>query len=73
MPFWGVGVMAVSAVVNFVVSRRLFNGGEETDSVALRADAWHLHRRIYLGGRHAGPTRDMARGIGGAWGEPTLV
>ncbi len=47
MPFWGVGVMAVSAVVNFVVSRRLFKVGGETDSVALRADAWHLRTDVY--------------------------
>jgi cation diffusion facilitator family transporter len=47
MPFWGVGVMAVSAVVNILVSRRLFKVGKETDSVALRADAWHLRTDVY--------------------------
>jgi cation diffusion facilitator family transporter len=47
MPFWGVGVMLVSAIVNTLVSRRLFKVGEETDSVALRADAWHLRTDVY--------------------------
>jgi cation diffusion facilitator family transporter len=47
MPFWGVGVMLVSALVNIFVSRRLFKVGEETDSVALKADAWHLRTDVY--------------------------
>ena len=47
MPFWGVGVMLVSALVNIFVSRRLFKVGKETDSVALRADAWHLRTDVY--------------------------
>jgi cation diffusion facilitator family transporter len=47
MPFWGVGVMLVSALVNIFVSRRLFKVGEATDSVALRADAWHLRTDVY--------------------------
>lgn len=47
MPFWGVGVMLVSAVVNVLVSRRLFKVAEETDSIALRADAWHLRTDVY--------------------------
>lgn len=44
---WGVGVMLVSAVVNIVVSERLFKVGRETDSVALQADAWHLRTDVY--------------------------
>lgn len=44
---WGVGVMLVSAVVNIVVSERLFTVGRETDSVALQADAWHLRTDVY--------------------------
>ena len=48
MPFWGVGVMLVSALVNIFVSRRLFKVSEETDSVAL-ADAWHLRTDVHLG------------------------
>lgn len=47
MPIWGVGVMLVSAIVNTLVSRRLFKVGEETDSVALKADAWHLRTDVY--------------------------
>lgn len=38
----GVIVMAVSAVVNAFVSRRLYKVARETDSVALEADALHL-------------------------------
>jgi cation diffusion facilitator family transporter len=44
---WGVGVMAVSAVVNLFVSSLLFKVGRETQSVALLADAWHLRTDIY--------------------------
>jgi cation diffusion facilitator family transporter len=47
MPVWGVGVMLVSALVNTFVSRRLFRVGKETDSVALRADGWHLRTDVY--------------------------
>lgn len=44
---WGVGVMLVSAVVNLVISQRLFKVGRETDSIALQADAWHLRTDVY--------------------------
>jgi len=44
---WGVLVMLVSAVVNILVSHRLFTVGRETDSVALQADAWHLRTDVY--------------------------
>lgn len=44
---WGVGVMLISTVVNMIVSRRLFKVAEETDSVALKADAWHLRTDVY--------------------------
>ncbi|HWR68754.1 MAG TPA: cation diffusion facilitator family transporter, partial [Desulfomonilia bacterium] len=44
---WGVGVMLFSCVVNIVVSRMLFTVGERTDSVALKADAWHLRTDVY--------------------------
>jgi len=47
MPVWGVGVMLVSAIVNIIVSKRLFTVGKETDSVALKADAWHLRTDVY--------------------------
>ncbi|HQJ09770.1 MAG TPA: cation diffusion facilitator family transporter [Deltaproteobacteria bacterium] len=44
---WGVGVMLFSCFVNILVSRRLFRVGEKTDSVALKADAWHLMTDVY--------------------------
>jgi cation diffusion facilitator family transporter len=47
LPAWGVGVMLVSALVNVFVSKRLFKVGSETDSVALKADAWHLRTDVY--------------------------
>jgi cation diffusion facilitator family transporter len=39
--------MLVSGLVNFLVSRQLFKVGKETDSVALKADAWHLRTDVY--------------------------
>ena len=44
---WGVGVMFFSCLVNLAVSSRLFKVGEKTDSVALKADAWHLMTDVY--------------------------
>jgi cation diffusion facilitator family transporter len=44
---WGVGVMLISALVNILVSWRLFKIGRETESVALLADAWHLRTDVY--------------------------
>ncbi|MBN2746947.1 MAG: cation transporter [Bacteroidales bacterium] len=44
---WGIVVMAVSAAVNFFVSRRLYKVAQETDSVALEADALHLKTDVY--------------------------
>jgi cation diffusion facilitator family transporter len=44
---WGVGVMLLSAVLNFVVSQKLFQIGKEADSIALTADAWHLRTDVY--------------------------
>jgi cation diffusion facilitator family transporter len=43
----GVLIMAVSAVVNLLVSRMLFKVGRETDSMALIADAWHLRTDVW--------------------------
>ncbi|MBN1471542.1 MAG: cation transporter [Syntrophaceae bacterium] len=43
----GVVVMFVSAVINYFVSRRLFQVGKEADSIALEADAWHLRTDVY--------------------------
>jgi cation diffusion facilitator family transporter len=44
---WGVAVMAVSALVNYLVSRHLLNVALMTDSVALEADALHLRTDVY--------------------------
>ncbi|HPS94400.1 MAG TPA: cation diffusion facilitator family transporter, partial [Deltaproteobacteria bacterium] len=44
---WGVGVMLVSCIANILVSERLFAVGNKTDSVALKADAWHLRTDVY--------------------------
>jgi cation diffusion facilitator family transporter len=44
---WGVLIMGVSAGVNLLVSRQLFRVGHETDSIALKADAWHLRTDVY--------------------------
>lgn len=43
----GIGVMALSAVVNIFVSRYLFRVARESDSVALEADAHHLSVDVY--------------------------
>ena len=44
---WGVRVMLFSSVVNYIVSRKLFEAGKEADSIALQADAWHLRTDVY--------------------------
>jgi cation diffusion facilitator family transporter len=43
----GIVVMAVSAIVNFFVSRRLYRIARQTDSIALEADALHLKTDVY--------------------------
>jgi len=40
-------VMAVSALINTIVSRRLYKVARETNSVALEADALHLKTDVY--------------------------
>jgi cation diffusion facilitator family transporter len=44
---WGILVMAVSSFVNMAVSSMLFKIGNATDSVAIKADAWHLRTDVY--------------------------
>jgi cation diffusion facilitator family transporter len=44
---WGVAVMLFSSVVNYIISRKLFQVGKEADSIALQADAWHLRTDVY--------------------------
>jgi len=46
-PGWGVGVMLISCLANWFVSRKLFAVGRATESVALEADAWHLRTDVY--------------------------
>jgi cation diffusion facilitator family transporter len=43
----GIGIMAVSAIVNIFVSNWLMRVGRATDSIALTADAWHLRTDVY--------------------------
>ena len=42
----GIGVMALSSVVNYFVSRRLMATARRTESIALEADAWHLRTDV---------------------------
>ena len=43
----GSAVMIVSAIVNMIVSKRLYKVARETNSVALEADALHLKTDVY--------------------------
>jgi len=43
---WGIAVMGVSAVLNTVVSYKLFRTAKRTDSMALLADAEHLRTDV---------------------------
>ena len=45
--FAGMAVMAISAVVNWVVSARLMTVAKRTESIALESDAWHLRTDVY--------------------------
>jgi cation diffusion facilitator family transporter len=44
---WGIGVMAVSSVVNIVVSRVLFASAKKHSSIAIEADAMHLWTDVF--------------------------
>ncbi len=44
---WGAGVMALSAIINRLVSRKLFRVAKDTASPALAADGWHLRTDVY--------------------------
>ncbi|HOI95897.1 MAG TPA: cation diffusion facilitator family transporter [Syntrophobacter fumaroxidans] len=46
-PGLGAAVMAVSAIVNYFVSRHLYDVAEATDSLALKADALHLRTDVF--------------------------
>lgn len=43
----GIGVMFVSGIINFFVSKTLYKVAKEEDSVALEADALHLKTDVY--------------------------
>lgn len=45
--YLGLVVMSLSAIVNFIVSKRLYKVAKETDSIALEADALHLKTDVY--------------------------
>jgi cation diffusion facilitator family transporter len=45
--YLGIIVMSISAMVNFFISRRLYKVANETDSIALEADALHLKTDVY--------------------------
>jgi cation diffusion facilitator family transporter len=45
--FIGIAVMAVSAIVNWFVSRRLMTVARQSESIALESDAWHLRTDVY--------------------------
>lgn len=45
--YLGIIVMGLSAVINTLVSRRLYKVARETDSIALEADALHLRTDVY--------------------------
>ncbi len=42
----GILVMLISTIVNFFVSKKLFQTAKKTDSIALNADAWHLRTDV---------------------------
>lgn len=44
---WGVAIMFISMAANFFISGYLFKVAGETDSMALKADAWHLRTDFY--------------------------
>jgi cation diffusion facilitator family transporter len=41
-PDWGLWIMGISAILNFIVSRQLFKVSKKSESLALEADALHL-------------------------------
>lgn len=65
-------VMAISAIVNILVSRRLYKVARETRSVALEADALHLKTDVYTSaGVAAGLALILLTGI--KWLDPVIA
>jgi cation diffusion facilitator family transporter len=56
----GFGVMAISAIVNWIVSRKLYKVARSEESVALEADALHLKTDVYT-------SLGVAAGLGILW------
>ncbi len=49
-PIAALSVMALSAIVNLIVSAHLFSVARKTESLALEADGWHLRTDAYSSG-----------------------
>ena len=65
-------VMLISAIVNTIVSRRLYKVARETNSVALEADALHLKTDVYTSlGVAVGLGLIMVTGI--TWLDPVVA
>ena len=65
-------IMIISAIVNIIVSRRLYKVAHETNSVALEADALHLKTDVYTSlGVAAGLGLIMVTGI--TWLDPVVA
>jgi cation diffusion facilitator family transporter len=65
-------VMLISAIVNMIVSRRLYKVARETNSVALEADALHLKTDVYTSlGVAAGLGLILVTGIN--WLDPVIA
>lgn len=68
----GSAVMLISAIVNIIVSRKLYKVARKTKSVALEADALHLKTDVYTSlGVAAGLTLIMITGIN--WLDPVVA
>ena len=44
---YGIAVMGISALVNWFVSERLMKVAQQSESIALESDAWHLRTDVY--------------------------
>jgi cation diffusion facilitator family transporter len=65
-------IMLISAIVNIIVSRKLYKVARETHSVALEADALHLKTDVYTSfGVAAGLLLIMITGIN--WLDPVIA
>lgn len=68
----GLAVMLISAVVNLIVSGKLYKAARETGSIALEADALHLRTDVYTSlGVAAGLGLIMLTGV--KWLDPLIA